>query len=401
MTRLVALLLGLAYPAMAMAQDLTVSGLLDFRLVAPSGQISNFDGGFGKFRWGEGRGSPIVPDLAGAVFRASAAPAPDIRLYAEFRYDPRQKTAIDLLDAYVRYRPVSTSRWRWSVKAGAFFPPVSLENTNIGWTPEWTLTSSAINSWIGEEIRIIGSEGMLEWRGEIDRFEFVASVYGLNETAGAAISAHGWTFADKPVGLFDHVRLVNINGRAGRALYSDEFRHYDHSIGWYAGVAWERTDLGRLALLLYDNEGDPKAHDQSQFGWRTQFASLGVSTELGPVVVLSQALVGTTAIEPMAGFVSKTVFWSYYVLAGIERGAWRLAVRFDQFATREANPDNPSKGDERGIAGTMALTYTPYKGVRLVGEVMVVDSTRSQRVLFNKTPHATEVQAQLAMRFTF
>src|SRR5258705_9405197 len=60
------------------------------------------------------------------------------------------------------YRPVSTSAFRWSIKAGAFFPPISLENTEIGWTSPWTLTPSAINAWVGEELRTIGLEGRSE-----------------------------------------------------------------------------------------------------------------------------------------------------------------------------------------------------------------------------------------------
>ena len=47
----------------------------------------------------------------------------------------------------------------WSVKTGAFFPTISLENDDLGWTSPYTLTPSAINSWIGEELRTIGSEG--------------------------------------------------------------------------------------------------------------------------------------------------------------------------------------------------------------------------------------------------
>ena len=121
----------------ARAQDFSLSGMADLRLVAPSGQQSHFDGGFGKFRWGDGRGSPVIPDLDGAIPRGSVVTLPDLRVVVEVRYDPRQQTAIDVIDAYARYRPVSTTRWRWGVKAGAFFPPASLENTGIGWTPEW------------------------------------------------------------------------------------------------------------------------------------------------------------------------------------------------------------------------------------------------------------------------
>ena len=57
-----------------------------------------------------------------------------------------------------------TGRVSWSVKAGAFFPTISLENDDLGWTSPYTLTPSAINSWIGEELRTIGSEGIAALR---------------------------------------------------------------------------------------------------------------------------------------------------------------------------------------------------------------------------------------------
>ena len=397
MTRIIlmlAILLGL--PALAMAQDFNLSGRADFRLVAPSGQDSNFDGGMGKFRWGDGRGSPVIPDLGGAILRGSVGITPELRAVAEIRYDPRQKTAVDLLDAYVRWRPVSTSRWRWSGKLGAFFAPISLENTGIGWTSEWTITPSAINSWAGQELRTIGGESLLEWRGDVDHFEFTAAAFGLNQPAGETIDAYGWTFNDRATGLFDHVRIPDDGQR-----YSHEFRQFDHAVGFYLGAAWERPDTGRLALLYYDNQANPAAHDSYEFNWRTKFWSLGYSTEIGPVVLLAQAMMGSTAVAPFPDFVSTTDFWAYYVLAGIERGNWRFALRFDQFGTKGNEPGLDLKADERGIAGTAAVTWTPRKGLSLVGEVLAVDYTRPLRALIGKNPHATELQAQLALRISF
>jgi hypothetical protein len=307
---------------------------------------------------------------------------------------------VDVIDAYVRYRPVSLTPWRWSVRAGAFFPPISLENTGIGWTTEWTLTPSAINAWIGQELRVLGGETTLEWRGDVDRFEVVASAYGDNEPAGATIASYGWTFNDRATGLLDHVRLPNVfNG--GPPFHIDEFRQFDHAIGWYLGFTWDRPDIGRISFLRYDNEADAAAHDATQFAWRTRFWSLSASTEIGPVVVLAQAMHGATTIEPFADFTSTTNFWAWYVLAGVERGDWRFAVRFDQFATVEVSPATPPKNDEHGIAGTTAVTWTPRKGISVVGELMAIDYTRAQRVLIGKPPHVTEVQAQLALRLSF
>src|SRR5262249_34951084 len=119
------------------------------------------------------------------------------------------------------------------------------------------------------------------------------------------------------------------------------------------------------------------------------------------VVILAQGMVGSTVIEPFAGFVGDTAFWAYYVLAGIERGDWRYAVRFDQFATSETDPGPPPHGGEHGVAGTAAVTWTPRKGVSVVGELLAIDYTRAQRILVGKSPHVTEIQAQLALRLSF
>jgi opacity protein-like surface antigen len=385
----------------AAAQDVSFSGMTDLRLVAPSGQNSNLDGGLGKFQWGDGRGSPVIPDLDQAVLKGSVVLTPDLRVVTELRYDPRQKTAVDIIDAYFRYRPVSISRWRWSVKTGAFFPPVSLENTGIGWAPEWTLTSSAINSWVGEELRILGGEATIEWRGDVDRFELSMAAFGWNEPAGVAIAAYGWTFTDRATGLFDHLRLPSLGNPPPPASYGYEFRQFDHSVGWYVGFTWERPDLGRIVLLRYDNDADPNAHDSAEFGWRTKFWSVGASTQFGPVVVLAQAMVGTTTIEPFADFTSRTNFWSYYALAGIEHEDWRFAIRFDQFGISQTSPGDGPKGDEQGVAGTIAATWSPRKWLSVITEVLTIDYNQPRRVLIGKPPHAVETQVQIALRLSF
>jgi hypothetical protein len=381
--------------------DVSLTGLADLRLVAPSGQDSNTNGGLGKLPWGDGRGSPVIPELDQAVLRGSVLLLPDLRLSAEFRYDPMQKTVVDVLDAFVRYRPVSVTRWRWNFRAGAFFPPISLENTGIGWTPEWTLTPSAINAWIGEELRILGAEATVEWRGDIDRFELLAAAFGDNEPAGAAIATYGWTFNNRATGLLDHVRLPDVFSAGGVPYYVDEFRQFDHSVGWYLGATWEREDVGRVALLRYDNEADPNAHDATEFAWHTRFWSLSGSSQIGPVVILAQAMQGATTIEPFAGFVATTNFWAYYVLAGVERGDWRFALRFDQFATSEDSPGPAPNNTEHGVALTTAVTWTPRKGISVVGELLATDYSAAQRTFIGKSPHVVETQAQVALRLSF
>ena len=81
--------------------------------------------------------------------------------------EPKDRAGIDALELYTSYRP-QLDDWNVNVKAGAFFPPFSLENTELGWTPYWTLTPSAIDSWFGDELRAIGTEFTVEKRGDAD-----------------------------------------------------------------------------------------------------------------------------------------------------------------------------------------------------------------------------------------
>ncbi len=84
----------------------------------------------------------------------------DLSVLVVARADEEDVRGIDALEAYAAWHPASDGPLNWSVKAGAFFPTISLENDDLGWTSPYTLTPSAINSWIGDELRTIGSEAI-------------------------------------------------------------------------------------------------------------------------------------------------------------------------------------------------------------------------------------------------
>jgi hypothetical protein len=133
----------------ARAQDFTVNGLVDLGFAKPSAQTSWLKGGFGKLdSGGSGERSPTFVGQALADLRLQLDPS--LAGFVRLRAAPDQHAPLDILEAYARYQPVLTSNWLWSIKLGAFFPPISLENESVGWTSPWTLTPSAINSWVGD-----------------------------------------------------------------------------------------------------------------------------------------------------------------------------------------------------------------------------------------------------------
>jgi hypothetical protein len=381
------------------AQEIQLDAFGDARVVAAPNQRSWRDGGLGKTRYGDGNVTPELGEISGI---GTAQLLPELSSYAHVRYEPTQRYPVDVIEAYTRYRPVSTTPWRWSVKTGAFFPPISLENEGIGWTSLWTLTPSAINSWVGEELRTIGSEAQIEWRGIEHQLTATAALFGVNDPAGVLLADRGWSFNDRPTGLFDRSRLPDVTLRPGQTapIYSRPFQEIDGRVGWYAGLAWHWLDRGRLSILYYDNEGDPSATN-GQFAWHTNFWSLGAETAIDDVVFKAQLMLGATEIAPL-GQSSRTDFEAAYVLVGWDLGnAWRLAGRVDQFHTSGYAPGGLIELSEQGHAGTVALTWRPFDWLRITGEVLYIDSDREQRELAGLPARSRAAQAQLAFRLFY
>lgn len=389
-------------PEAARAVDFSVDGYADLRMVVPSDQASWQNGGLGKLRFGAEDGDPDLT-FAEAAAELSALITPELVGVATARIAPKQYTAIDLLEGYLRYRPVSTSPFLWSIKGGAFFPPVSLENTEIGWTSPWTLTPSAINSWIGEEVRIIGTEASVEWRSDVRTLSLSAAVFGWNEPAGVLLADRGWSLSDAFSGVFDHPRLPDVEAKElGQQipLRTGEFVQIDSHPGWYAAAGWDETGVAKLNFIVYDNDANPAARYDGIIAWNTQFENVGVSSQIGNVTVLAQGLLGETLIRPSAFFSSDTRFSAAYLLAGWSiNDYWRAAARVDVFATAAHTPVAAADVRESGNALTMAIDFLPTQWLRLTAEGIRLDSTRSQRTLAGMNPHEVDNQFQLSARF--
>jgi hypothetical protein len=397
-----ALVVGCA-PAAAQ-QSISWQGYADLRIAVPATERGWNDGGLGTTRFGADSNAAFTGALAGA-FQVT----PSLLASATLQIQSDQRRPLDLLEASLRWRPVSTDAWRWSVKGGAFFPPVSLENDAIGWTSAWTLTPSAIDSWVGEELRSTGVEVRLEHRGEVATWSGVASAFGRNEPAGELLAARGWAMNDLTSGLFARLREPDVyadDAFAPMPVLYDPFLEIDDRIGWYAGIAREGAGGSRFALLRYDNRGDPEAWTmvagRQLFAWRTRFWSVGAKLPLGDVELLAQAMDGSTAFEPVHGLYLDSRFSAGYVLAGWNPGgAWQAALRADWFRVRQLPDTLDAPLSEHGNALTAAVNWRPRGQWRISGELLRIDSTRNQRIEEGLKPRQVDLQAQLSLRWFF
>jgi hypothetical protein len=392
-------LLAVAWSTAVSAVDFSLQGYADFRVVSPDNETSWIDGGLSKLRFGVSQPDPDFR-FAEAVAQGTVSFTDDLRAVATVRVEPEQRTGVDALDAYLIYTPASDGGWNWSSKAGAFFPPFSLENTDLGWTSPYTLTPSAINSWVGDELRTIGGETSVGRQTSIGTIALTAALFCCNDPAGVLMADRGWSLDDRPTGLFEDPHLPDATLRFFGRPAPDRtpiFKEIDNRIGWYAGAHWSVPDLGTLSVYRYDNNADPSAHDDDYFAWHTRFWSAGWETHKGAFAFLAQALRGDTAIESMPAVQRQTQYQSAYALVAYDIDVdWRIAGRAETFSTHETVSSLLS---EDGHAFTASLSWMPRDWLRVTGEVIDLTSKRAEYVPTGLPTEQSQTQFQLSTRF--
>ena len=382
---------------------LTVSGYGDFRAIASPSQTAWLNGGLSKFRYGGAEGN----------FRfAEAVAQGDLKLDDSFsfialaRAEPEQRTGLDLLEGYFRWHPSLSNVWSLSVKGGAFFPAVSLENDDLGWTSPYTLTPSAINSWIADELRTIGSEGILRYdTASFGSLSFTGALFCCNDPAGILIADRGWAMDDRPSGIFGDERVPEATVKLFH-LGEDRtplFDEIDGRPGWYAGLGWQMAGIGKLTVLRYDNEGDPYRRSGEYNAWDTRFWSYGARTGWNDLVLIAQGLQGQTVIGTSFGlsymsFQSAFLLGSYD-LEGLGLEDWRASLRGDVFQTRHSGS---TLTDEDGHAATVALSWQGVDWLRVTAELIAMESRRGEYVLAGfPSASVTQNEFQLSAKFFF
>ncbi|RAO74582.1 hypothetical protein CA260_19540 [Dyella jiangningensis] len=388
------------------AQDIAVHAYVDARLVAAPDTPSWTQGGVGKTRYGSGDDGL---QFGGAAVAVAWQATPSWLAFADVQFQTTDRHTLDVIESYFRYRPVSTTPWRASVKLGVFMPPVSLENDAVGWTSPWTLTPSAINSWVGEELRAKGVQGQLEWRGERQTWEMSGALFKGNDPTGTLLADRGWSVSDLTYGLGSTLRVpdayARVFGDPDHTRYHP-FQEIDGRWSWYGNLAWQAPGVGRVQLMRYDNRADPAAHTVYEgsadvFAWHTAFWSFGARADTGAVTWIVQAMDGNTRIDPAPGFGVETRFRSAFLLAGWNRGAWRPALRVEHFSTAKRINGSTTGRGESGNAVTAALNWRPREWLRITGEVLRVIGDRSELKALGLPTHVNATQAQLSARLLY
>jgi hypothetical protein len=374
---------------------------IDVRVLSSDGQRSFLDGGSGSLRYGENQSGVQLGRLSLALSQ-NIGELWSLHLDAS-NWGDRDNNPIDLTEAYLLFRPYPFDGWRARLKAGAFYAPISLENRGPGWMSPYTLTPSAINTWVGEELRTIGLEGQLDWlgtrSGHIFDLALTGAVYGWNDPAGVELASQGFMLDDRQTSLFGRV------ARGSSTMPSREvFREIDGKAGVYAGVEARYLDRVVVRALRYDNRADPSARDPLSpgFAWLTTFDSVGARLESASGwTAIAQWLKGETTIEPRSRRFGYP-FDAKFLLISRRSGHHTLSARYDKFEV--LTNFTTQTGDsyaQYGHAWTVAYVFEPNAHWRFTLEWLDVATDSSLREEFFAAPGGllTERKVELSIRY--
>ena len=257
-----------------------------------------------------------------------------------------------IAEAYVEAN-VHPMQDRLRLRAGALFLPTSRENVDALWESPYTITSSALNSWFGEELRPIGVDATYT-RGPVAAG---ATVFRGNDTCGALPVDRGWSLSDHWTVLGEHFPVAESYGSSVSA-------ETDGRVGWSARAGWNGARFNVQATHI-DNRSDGLEYgDLENWGTRFNIVAAEYATEnwtvagesgWGPSYVISEGFRFTADLD------------ASYVLVSRRWDRARATVRVDSY-----------RASTREQAITVAGFWSPRGSFRLGAEVVrAEDSTRA------------------------
>lgn len=399
----------------AYAQDgfpeFNFTGYADARVSYSSGEPSWFQRGVGKTRYGSDAAGndEIRANLAEAALLIDTKYTWELSSFVNIKFDPEQTAPIDIVEAFFKYNKLMNAGYRIEARVGAFYPHISLENYGIAWTSPYSITSSAINSWVGEEVKTTGLEISVEKEFDDFAVSLTSSIFGGNDTSGTLLFFRGWALHDSKTALFSDFPLPTTNALSPEGMFwrQDPYTspHYeiDNRPGYFVGGSFEYYGLFTLSTLYYDNRALPETLVGGQYGWESDFLNVGLTIDLfQDTEIFGQYMYGNTKMGPDLGFrPADANYESFYVMLSHKIGRHRFSARYDDFSVIDLTLVEMNNNNENGHAWMMAYAVDTFENQHLIVELLQVASDRPERTDFGLPAKTNETQLQASYRVIF
>jgi hypothetical protein len=400
----------LSMPA-SYAAEFKTHGIIDLRLTSNDSLDSYLSGGYGKFSSNDSAALSI--SQAAAQFSVIWNSGLSANLVFN-SYSENDQTELGITEAYFKYKSLPSEQgFRWENRSGIFYPKISLENEAFAWASINTLNSSTLNTWIGEETRLLGSEIKVTRLGKFNDANFdvslSATVFGSNDPTGALLSWHGWTMSNRQTNWRESKPFPDFPAsRSGQILQhqakkSNPFLEIDDRLGYQFQFDWKQHQKGKFSVGYYDNRAKPYIVKDGQYGWDTHFIYVGAKWKLAKdLEITSQILNGSTLMQSAQKTdVVNNNFQSAFVSLTKRSKKHKYTLRLEEFSVTDNDQTKGDNNTEYGKAATLNYTYRLSKPWFLSTEYNWIQSDRPSRMYSGKDAKLIERQIQFAARYFF
>jgi len=275
------------------------------------------------------------------------------------------------------------------------------------WSSPYTLSLSALNNWIGEEVRLTGVDTTLRLHSTGgSEVQVSGAFYGAADTAGALLAWRGWTLGDRLSTIGETLPLPPLpsfspgGGFERQRAGTRPIDELDGRLGWQARARWARPGRALIQLAYTDNAGDRELH-RGQYSWKTRFGQAGFDVQLGrSLILVGEAAVGDTGMGSLAAAHVDIRFATAYGIASWGGERARMSVRYDWFRNEDRD-GTAEPNDESGHAWTAAVLWSPQRHVRLGIEYLDVRGARPAASTARADPQAAARRITGEVRLVF
>ncbi len=321
------------------------------------------------------------------------------------QYHHLSATGVDLTEAWLTWQPLPLSGYKTKLRAGWFYPALSLENTDPVWTSPYSSSFSLINSWFAEELRANALELSISRPGRAFDSQLSLQLVGAlargNDPIGSVISWRGFALHNVQTGLNERFAFAAYPSLKQPPLtkqpnWVEPFEELDSTSGYYVGLHALWRDSSELRLYRYDNKADPTVFAKGQYAWKTRFDHLALQQQLGESVrVVAQVLQGDTEMGWQTVVVD---YQAWFVLLNYSTDDWQWTVRFDRAKQTDRDETVFDNNNGRSRAWTANVSYNLGDFWQLGAEFTELHSVQPNRAQWANWPvEHTEQVARLLL----
>jgi hypothetical protein len=382
-----------AFALAANAQTFRLLGYLAGREIYVKAPPPWTRGGFGPFDVGaDSTGDYVSRNQALAQIGAEWTPTPWLTAHAQAiaRTEP-SGTPGKRFGFVEAYADLHTERWR--LRAGEFFLPTSRENTDPLWTSPYTITWSALNTWMGQEVRPIGADLQFSPNFYIT---VGATAFHDSDTMGTLPAGRGWALGNR-LTVYDELVAVPEPQGTTKPFGPD----LDGKWGFSERVRLTLPERALLQVTHLDNRAE-LVDRRGQTPWLTKIDHVGAQLgTTGPSTLAAEWMSGETTVGFPGGTFTMD-FDTVYLLGSYKMQHERLSVRVERFSTRDHARAEPDASREDGHAITAAWFHEPNDRTRFGVELAKVSGNRPGvpgSTLVDVSKSGTMITAEVRYKF--